>query len=52
MDIRKTYWRIADIFTFPLALIAAIGAIENSYAYGALGAFIAGDSFADFVACQ
>lgn len=46
---RSIYWRIADVSLFPLALIAAIGAIENSYAYGAIGAIIHGESFAVYV---
>ena len=36
--IRSIYWRIADISLFPLALIAALGAIENSFGYGMIGA--------------
>lgn len=51
MSIRTAYWRIADAFTFPLALIAAIGAIENSYAYGNLGAWISGLPLSAFTAC-
>lgn len=51
MKIRSIYWRIADIFTFPLALIAAIGAIENSYAYGNLGAWLSGQSLSSFATC-
>lgn len=46
---RSIYWRIADIALFPLALIAALGAIENSYAYGAIGAAIHGQSFDVYV---
>lgn len=51
MSIRTAYWRIADAFTFPLALIAAIGAIENSYAYGAIGAWINGQAISDYATC-
>lgn len=49
--IRFIYWRVADVALFPLALIAALGAIENSYAYGSLGAFIEGQSLSSFVSC-
>lgn len=49
--IRSIYWRIADVSLFPLALIAALGAIENSYAYGSLGAFIEGQSLSSFASC-
>lgn len=49
--IRSIYWRIADISLFPLALIAALGAIENSYAYGWLGALIEGQSLSSFASC-
>ncbi len=49
---RNTYWRIADLLTFPLALIAALGAIENSYAYGALGAWINGQAIDAYASCQ
>ena len=52
MTLRNAYWRIADAFTFPLALIAALGAIENSYAYGALGAWLAGETIADYSTCE
>lgn len=48
----KAYWRIADAFTFPLAFVAALGAIENSFAYGMLGAWMADQSIADFAACE
>ena len=51
MHIKFLYWRIADALIFPLALIAALGAIENSYAYGALGAWFADQSFSSFTAC-
>lgn len=52
MITRSIYWRVADIFTFPLALIAAIGAIENSYAYGAIGAWISGFPLSEFATCE
>lgn len=48
----KAYWRIADAFTFPLALIAALGALESSYSYGYIGALIADMSIAQFTACE
>ena len=51
MNIRFVYWRIADILTFPLALVAAVGAIENSFAYGNLGAWMSGQSLNSFAAC-
>lgn len=51
MHIRSVYWRIADILTFPLALIAALGAIENSFAYGSLGAWLSGQSLSSFATC-
>lgn len=49
--IRTIYWRAADVALFPLALIAALGAIENSYAYGSLGALIEGQSLSSFASC-
>ena len=49
--IRFIYWRIADVALFPLALIAALGAIENSYAYGSIGAWIEGQSLSSFASC-
>ena len=52
MHIRFFYWRIADIAIFPLALVATIGAIENSYAYGAIGALINGQAIAAYAACE
>lgn len=52
MSIRSAYWRIADAFTFPLAIIAALGAIENSYAYGAIGAWINGQAIDTYAACE
>jgi hypothetical protein len=50
MKIRSIYWKLADVLTFPLALIAALGAIENSYAYGSIGAAIAGQSLSTYAA--
>lgn len=44
MTIRTLYWRITDLAIFPLVLIAALGALENSYSYGLLGAWIYGAS--------
>lgn len=52
MNIRSIYWRASDILTFPLALIAAVGAIENSFAYGNLGAWMSGQSLDSFAACM
>lgn len=46
---RSVYWKIADALTFPLVLIAALGAIENSFGYGMIGAIMHGRSFAVFV---
>ena len=50
--IRSIYWKLADIMLFPLALIAALGALENSYAYGYIGALLSGVSINDFAACE
>ena len=47
--IRTIYWRAADALTFPLALIAALGAIENSFGYGMIGAIMHNQTFAVFV---
>ena len=52
MLIRSVYWRFADIAIFPLAIIAALGAIENSYAYGAIGAWINGQAIDTYAACE
>lgn len=52
MTLRKAYWRIADGITFPLALVAALGALESSYSYGYIGAFMADMSIAQFTACE
>lgn len=46
---RSVYWKLADALTFPLALIAALGAIENSFGYGMIGAIMHNQSFAVFV---
>lgn len=48
----KYFWKLSDIMTLPLLLIIAACAIENSYAYGNLGAWIAGQELSDFAACQ
>ncbi len=45
---RNIYWKLADLLTFPLALIAALGAIENSFAYGSIGAAISGQSLSTY----
>lgn len=39
---QSLYMRIANAMLFPLALIAALGAIDNSYSYGLLGTLIYG----------
>lgn len=48
----KYFWKLSDIMTLPLLLIIAACAIENSYAYGNLGAWLNGVALSDFVACQ
>ncbi len=52
MKLRSIYWKLADAMLFPLALIAGLGAIENSFAYGNIGALLAGVSVSDFAACE
>lgn len=52
MKLRTAYWRIADAITFPLALVAALGALESSYAYGYIGALMADMSISQFTACE
>ncbi len=34
------------------AFVAALGAIENSYAYGAIGALLNGQSISAYAACE
>ena len=40
----STYFRLSDLVTLPLLLVAAYGAIESSFQYGFLGAFLKGQA--------
>jgi hypothetical protein len=42
---------LANKIALALAFIAALGAIENSYAYGAIGAALSGQNVVTYAAC-